>query len=555
MTNFSLVCTERGFGRERIPALALNGIKTMNWKKAVLYACFSLLAFMAGRAQAPEYDLVIIGGTVFDGTGAAGASIDLGLKDGVIASVGRILPSQGKRAINAKGLYVAPGFIDIHTHGDRGILNEQLKGAQNYITQGVTTLVTGNCGDGTYEVAQYFDRIRQQGAGLNIIHLVGHATARESVMRQADRAPTPEELQKMKGLVEKAMREGAAGMSTGLFYAPGSYAKIDEIVELAKAVRQYGGIYASHIRDESNYTTGLKASIAEAIQVGEQAGIPVEISHIKALGKAVWGQAPEVCRMIEAAQARGVRVYADQYPYGASSTSLAAATLARWVQADGRTRERLQDPELLPKIKNEMAENIERRGGPDTLRISSFRAKPEWEGKSLLEISRTLGKTPVDAAVEILLVGDPSVTSFNMSEADIEFFMKKPYVSTCSDGEIVAFGRGVPHPRNYGTFTRRIAQYVIEKKTITMEHAIRAATGLPAEVLGLRDRGLIRKGYAADIVVFNPVTIADRATYEKPHQYSAGISYVLVNGKLAVDEGRVTGALAGRPLPLAREIR
>jgi len=524
----------------------------MNWKKLSLFAFAALFCWIVGCAQAPEYDLVVTGGTLLDGTGSPGFSADIGIKDSMIASVGQIGPGAGKRAINAKGAYVAPGFIDIHTHGDRGILNEQLKNARNYIAQGVTSLVTGNCGGGTYEVGQYFAKMQQQGAGLNIVHLVGHGTVRSAIMQDADRAPTPEELEKMKGLVDKAMREGASGMSSGLFYAPGSYAKVDEVVELARVVRKYGGIYASHIRDESDYTTGLKSSIEEAIEVGERAGVTVEISHIKALGKPVWGQAPEICRIIEAAQGRGVRVYADQYPYNASGTSLTASILARWVEADGETRERLQDPKLLPKIKKEMAENIERRGGPDTLLISSFRAKPEWEGKNLLEISRIMGKTPVDAAIEMLLMGSAGVISFNMSEDDIEFFMKKPYVATCSDGDIVEFGKGIPHPRNYAAFTRKIKRYVIEKRTIPMGQAIRAATGLPAEVLGFKDRGLIKQGYAADIIIFDPIMVADRATYEKPHQYSEGIHYVLVNGKLAIEEGKFTDTLAGKPLPLSR---
>ncbi len=524
----------------------------MKWKKLSLLAFALVFSATAIRAQAPAYDLVIAGGTLFDGTGSAGLSADIAIKDGKIAAIGRIAPSAGTRVINAAGAIVAPGFIDIHTHGDRGIIVDRLKSAQNYIAQGVTTLVTGNCGDGTFDVAQYFARIQQQGAGLNVVHLVGHGTVRSAVMQNADRAPTPEELDKMRGLVEKAMREGAAGLSSGLFYAPGSYAKVDEVVELARVVKKYGGIYTSHIRDESNYTTGLKASIEEAIAVGERAGVPVQISHIKALGKPVWGQAPEICRIIEAAQGRGVKVNADQYPYNASGTSLAASTLARWVEADGKTRERLQDPKLLPRIRQEMADNIERRGGPDTLLISSFRAKPEWEGKNLLEISRITGKTPVETAIEMLIMGSAGVISFNMSEPDIEFFMKKPYVATCSDGDIVEFGKGIPHPRSYAAFTRKIRQYVIDRKTIPMAQAIRAATGLPAGILGFKDRGLLKPGYAADIVVFDPATIADKATFENPHQYAAGIRLVVMNGKPAVEEGKLTGVLAGKPLPAGR---
>ncbi|MBP1596233.1 MAG: D-aminoacylase [Acidobacteria bacterium] len=521
----------------------------MQWKKPGYLVSAFLFCIMGSRAQAPQYDLVISGGTLLDGSGNPGSPGDIAIKDGRIAAIGRIATPASIRTIDAGGALVVPGFIDIHTHGDRDVASDRLKSAQNYIAQGVTTIVTGNCGGGTFEVGGYFDTLRRQGAGLNVIHLAGHGTVRSAVMQSADRAPTAAELDRMKSLVDRAMREGAAGISSGLFYAPGSFAKVDEVVELAKVVKKYGGIYTTHIRDESNYTTGLRKSIEEAIEVGEKAGVRVEISHIKALGKPVWGMAPEICRVIEAAQARGVQVFADQYPYEASGTSLTAATLARWVQADDKTRERLQDPMLLPKIKQEMAENIERRGGPETLRISSFRARPEWQGKNLLEISRTLGKSPVDTAVEMLLMGGAGVTSFNMSEADIEFFMRKPYVATCSDGDIVAFGSGMPHPRSYAAFTRKIRRYVIERKTIPMEQAIRAATGLPAEILGLKDRGLLKAGFAADIVILDPSALADKATYENPHQYADGIRCVLVNGEVAVEGKRITGILAGKPLP------
>lgn len=510
----------------------------------------AVFCFLVCSAQAPQYDFVITGGTVFDGSGSPGYKADVGIQGDVIAAIGQITASQGRRAINAQGLYVTPGFIDMHTHGDRGIVREESKSAQNYVMQGVTTLVTGNCGDGTYNVSDYFARLQKQGAGVNIVHLVGHGTVRSAVMKNADRAPTAAELAQMKNLVDKAMQEGAWGLSSGLFYAPGSFAKVAELVELARMTRSYGGFYASHIRDESNYTTGLKASIAEAIEVGEKAGVPVEISHIKALGKPVWGQAAEVSRVIEAAQARGVKVRADQYPYDASSTSMTAATLPRWVEADGKTKDRLTDPKLLPGIRKEVADNIERRGGADTLLLCSFRAKPEWAGKTLAEVSRILGKTPADAAIEVALMGGASVISFNMSEEDIVYFMKEPYVMTGSDGEVLAFGQGLPHPRSYGTFVRKIRLYVIEKKIISIEQAIHAATGLPAETLGLKNRGLVKQGYAADVVVFDPARISDKATYTEPHQYAAGIRCVMVNGTLEVADGKFTGTLAGKPLPL-----
>ncbi len=521
--------------------------------RATVTAAFILtaaLAWFGACARAPEFDLVISGGTVIDGGGGPGIRADVAVQADKIAAVGKIGAGRGRRAVDATGMYVVPGFIDIHTHGDRRILDEDGKSARNYLTQGVTTLVTGNCGDGTFEVAGYFARLSEQGVGPNVVHLAGHGTIRSAVMNRADRAPTPEELERMKSLVDKAMREGAAGMSTGLFYAPGSFAGPDEIAALAETVRRYGGIYASHIRDESDYTVGLAAAIAEAIAVGERAGVTVQISHIKALGKPVWGKAAEVCSLVEQARARGVQVYADQYSYNASSTSMSAAVLPRWVEAEGKTRERLADARLLPRIKKEIEANIERRGGPESLVLASFRAAPEFEGKNLLEVGRATGKTPVDAAVDIVLRGDAGVVSFNMSEEDVEFFMQKPWVMTCSDGDIVRFGEGAPHPRSYGAFTRKIRRYALDKKVISLEQAIHAATGLPAQVLGLKDRGLVREGYAADLVVFDPTAIADKATFTHPHQYSEGVRFVLVNGALAVEEGNFTGALAGRPLPL-----
>ncbi len=513
----------------------------------ILFVLAAAAIFTGGCAQ-EKYDIVIGGGTVIDGTGSAGYAADIGIREGRIAAIGKFRASQAGRWIDAAGKIVAPGFIDIHTHGDRGILHEEGRKAQNYVMQGVTTIVTGNCGNGTFKVAEYFALLEEQGSGINIAHLVGHGTVRGEVMRSADRAPTNEEMQQMRSLVDAAMKEGAAGLSSGLFYAPGSFAETGEVVELAKVVREHNGIYTSHIRDESNYTTGLKASIAEAIEVGEKAGVPVQISHIKGLGKPVWGMAEEVCGIIEAAQARGVKVYADQYPYNASGTGLVSATIPRWVQAEGKTSERLKDPKLLPRIRKETAENIERRGGPETLVISSFRRNPEWEGKNLLEISEIMGKNPVDTAIEMVLMGGAGVVSFNMSEEDIDYFMRKPWVMTGSDGDVVLRGQGMPHPRSYGAFPRKIRTYAIEKKIISVEQAIRSATGLPADMLGFKDRGLIREGYAADVVVFHPESIRDAATYTQPHQYSEGIECVLINGVFAVDAGSFTGALAGKPL-------
>jgi N-acyl-D-amino-acid deacylase len=357
----------------------------------------------------------------------------------------------------------------------------------------------------------------------------------------------------MKTLIARAMEGGAAGFSTGLFYTPGSFAKTEEIIELARTVKDFDGIYASHIRDESNYTIGLIASVKEAIKVGEQAGIRVEISHIKALGKPVWGQSVEVCEIIENARKRGVKVYADQYPYKASSTGLSAAVIPRWVKAGGEMKNRLSDSKLLPRIKREIADNIDRRGGPESLVIVSFPKNRDFDGKNLLEISRMMMKPVVETAIYLVLNGSPSVISFNMTESDLEYFMKRPYVMTGSDGNLQIPGSSFPHPRSYGTFARKIRKYVIEDKIITMEQAVRAATALPAEVLDLDDRGKLEKGFAADIVVFDPDEISDKAKYSDPHQYSVGIRFLIINGEVAIEDGNYNGKLAGKPVRMNKK--
>ncbi len=504
-----------------------------------------LAFFMAGCST--SYDVVIKGGTIYDGIGKTPYVADIGVADGTIKTIGDIKTTAGL-TIDAKGLIVAPGFIDIHTHCEDGLQTEKGKNAKNYLTQGVTTVVTGNCGGGTYRVEDFFGKLGSQGIGLNVLHLVGHGTIRSHVMGQADRDPTDKELERMKKLLAQGMEEGAAGLSTGLFYTPGSFAKTDEIVELAKVVKKYDGIYATHIRDESNYNIGLKEAVQEAITVGEQAGIPVEISHIKALGMPVWGMAKDVCDLIESARERGIRVYADQYPYVASSTGLSDAVIPRRVQADGKMKDRLENPELLPQIKNKVAENIDRRGGPESLVIVSFPNNEDFNGKSLLVISQLLGKPAADTAIYLIMNGSPSIISFNMQEADLEYFMKKPYVMTGSDGNVQIPDTSFPHPRSYGTFPRKIRKYVMEEKWIAMEQAIRASTSLPAEVLGLDDRGRLEEGFAADIVVFDPDEISDKATYSSPHQYSEGIRYLLINGKLVVADGNYSGLLVGKPI-------
>jgi N-acyl-D-amino-acid deacylase len=506
-----------------------------------------LLLTMATLQCSRRYDLVISGGTIYDGSGEAPFKADIGITDGVIRHIGRIRTGRTE-VIDATGLFLSPGFIDMHTHCDGGLRKPGMSAAQNYLMQGVTTVVTGNCGSGTYRVAEYFDRLDSIGIGPNVVHLVGHGTLRGKVMGQEDRAPAADEMKEMKELLNLGMKQGAAGMSTGLFYAPGSYAKTGEIIELVQELKAYRGIYASHIRDEGSFTTGLIASVEEAIAIGEAAGIPVQISHIKALGKPVWGLSGEVTSMIASARGRGVKVMADQYPYTASNTGLSAAVLPRWVQAGGSSAVRLTDPELLPGIREEMAVNIEKRGGPGSLVIISYARDSSYNGKSLAEISELQGKPVVETAIDLILNGGSGVISYNMDESDVLHFMRQDYVMTCSDGHVQPLNEGMPHPRNFGAFTRKIRKYVLEDEIITMEMAIRAATSLPAEMLGLKNRGRIAQGCAADLVLFDPHTIRDRATFTDPHHYSEGIIYLLVNGEPVIERGIYNGKLAGRTL-------
>jgi N-acyl-D-aspartate/D-glutamate deacylase len=516
-------------------------------KKAQKQILFLLMIAFATLQCSMEYEVVLSGGIIYDGSGDAPFIADIGITDGVIQAIGRINPGKSK-VIDATGLYISPGFIDIHTHCEKGLMQPGMSAAQNYLKQGVTTVVTGNCGSGTYRVTEFFDHLDSIGIGPNVVHLIGHGTIRHTVMGQEDRAPSTDEMEQMKELLAMGMKGGAIGFSTGLFYAPGSYAETDEIIELGKEVKAFQGIYASHIRDEGKFTTGLIASIEEAISIGEAAEIPVQISHLKVLGKPVWGLSDEVTALIENARDRGVDVWADQYPYSASNTGFSAAVLPRWMQAGGETKARLTDPDLLPGIKQEMARNIVNRGGPESLLIISYSGDSTFNGKNLAEISKLKGKPVVETAIHLILNGGSDVISFNMNESDVFHFMQKDYVMTSSDGHVVLPGEGMPHPRSYGAFTRKINKYVLEDQIITMEHAIRAATFLPAKMLGLTDRGMIKKGFAADLVIFDPQYIQDMATFTDPHHYSEGIVFLFVNGKLVIENGEYNGKLAGKTL-------
>jgi N-acyl-D-aspartate/D-glutamate deacylase len=507
------------------------------------------LAFLAllFRPAPDEADLLLRGATIYDGSGSGGFVGDVALSGDRIVAVGE-WKGEARRAIDAAGLVAAPGFIDLHTHSDDTILLKGTRDNGNYTTQGCATVVTGNCGGGNLDVGAMLRAIDREGAGTNVIHLVPLNAVRRRVFGSQDRPPTGEELDRMKALVEKGMKEGAWGVSTGLIYVPGTYTKTDEIVALAKVAHEYGGIYATHLRSEAGK---LLEAIREAIEIGEKSGCPVQISHLKCSTKEAWGKMGEACALVEEARARGLKVAADQYPYAASSTGLESYTLPAWAREGGdkKLAERLDDPEAGAKIRREIAEGFERRDGADKLMIASYPKNAAYNGKTLAEIARAEGRDPVEVVVEIVRHGGAQAIGFSMREEDVLAAMKKDWVATGSDGgarTIVASVR--PHPRNFGTFPRKIGRYAIEKGEIPVAFAIRSATGLPAEILGLKDRGLLKAGYRADVVLFDPADFRDRATFEDPNHYSTGVRWLFVNGVAVIAEGKRTGALPGRAL-------
>ena len=446
------------------------------------------------------------------------------------------------RTIDARGLVVAPGFIDPHTHAAGDLSSPQRKGNVNYLMQGVTTVVTNNDGGGPVDVAAQVAEWTKNGIGTNAAVYVGHGSIRRAVMGMSDAAPTPAQLDSMKGLVARAMDAGAIGLSTGLYYAPGSYATTDEVIELARVAAAKGGRYDSHIRDESSYTIGLLASVGEVIRIGREARLPVHISHIKALGVDVWGKSDSVIALMRAARAEGVDITGSQYPYTASGTGVGASLLPRWAEVGGRDSlfARIADPATRTRLEAEMTENMRRRGGASSLLITGGRDSTV-RGKRLDEAARMWGTTPIDAALRIIRNGDASVASFNMDERDIVAFMQPDFISTDSDGS-------GGHPRLYGTYPKLLREYVREKRVLSLERAVERSSSRAAKQMGLKDRGVIALGQHADVIVFDAATISDRATYVEPTLLAVGVREVLVNGVLAVENGRPTGALAGRVL-------
>jgi N-acyl-D-amino-acid deacylase len=508
---------------------------------------------MSGATAGPahdasgSYDIVIRGGSVLDGTGAPATRADLAIRDGRIVSIGVLSSSTiSHRTIDATGLTVAPGFIDVHSHAAEGLAG-RLGEATPLVAQGVTTVFINPDGDGPIDLIAQRESFEASGIGVNVGQFVPHGSIRKRVIGLADRPPTDDELARMERIVDDGMKAAGLGLSTGLYYAPGSYATTGEIIALAKVAAAFGGVYSSHIRDEADYTIGVVAAVDEVIRISEEAHIRAVVSHMKALGPANWGKSTQLVDAIERARRRGVEVYADQYAYEASGTSIVAALIPRWAEVGGRKAllDRLNGEDAA-KVRAAISDNIARRGGAEKLVISDYPPDRAVEGRSLAAIARSRSLPPVDLVVTLLQQGDAALVSFNMSDDDIVRIMQQPWTMTCSDGDLTAPGQGKPHPRGYGAFARKLAVYVRDRHVIDLPHAVRSMTSLPAMVFGLRDRGTLRDGAVADIVVFDPAQFQDRATYQEPQQIATGVRAVLVNGVIAMEGGAPTGKRAGR---------
>jgi N-acyl-D-aspartate/D-glutamate deacylase len=585
--------------------------------------CITAFSF----SQSIQYDLLIKNGKIYDGSLNPPFKGDIAIKNDQIVKVAKSINGTAERVIDARGLIVTPGFIDMHTHVDDRMFYPENRACLNFLKQGVTTVVIGQCGGSAwplFEKAQdQANRWNQEGIGLNAAQLAGHGDVRRLVMGTEDRAPTAEELDQMKALVKEAMEQGAYGLSTGLIYVPGRYSQTDEVIELVKEIVPYGGIYHSHIRSESDR---LLEAIAEAIEIGEQTGAPVHISHFKAINYKNWGKLKEAARLIEAAQARGLKVTADQYPYPfsngnpyitlipektwlgsdeskflnssdiqtvfdqlrddqllalyqkVSANSLISPgheaylkTLSRKALVSLVTREiidlenfhgpanykerylfmeRLKNPTEAQKILDEVREHVTNAVPPEYL-IIAMCVEQELEGKSLAEAAKIKGKSVEGTAIELALMGALAVP-MKMNEDDMEFAMKKDWVATGSDGGAPFFGIGFTHIRSYSTFLHKIKKYALERKTISLEHAIRSQTSLAAKIMNWDDRGWIKAGYKADIVLLDLKKLKTETSISNPHRYSEGVAYLLVNGKVTIDKGKYTGELAGKVLKLKK---
>ena len=509
-------------------------------------------------AQQGEVDLLIKNARIIDGTGSPWFRSDIAVDDGRIVAIGVNLETRAQQTIDAAGRIVTPGFIDVHTHvestGTREGL-QKLPRADNYILDGVTTIVSGNCGSSEIDVAGWNASLK--GLGINAATLIGHNSVRRAVMGPDNRGPTPDELDSMRAIVDQAMRDGAVGFSTGLLYVPGTYAKTEEVISLAEVAAQYGGVYATHMREQG---AKLHDSIHEAVRIGKEAGMPVQISHFKIKGPARWGTIGEAIALVESYRREGVDVVIDAYPYERASSNL-GINLPRWAVSGGAEAiaRRIEDDETHARIVNDMKDMLDSGGYPDYsfATVAQYRADPSYVGRNISEINRLVERPEtVNAEIETVLdmmvdggragnTQGASMIYHYMSMEDVDTIFRYPNAAVASDGTIMAFGRGQPHPRSYGTNARMIADFVMERNILTLEDAVRRMTSLPARTFSFHDRGIVRPGFVADLVMFDPDKVKDMATFEQPHQYSEGFDYVIVNGVAVVADGEITDERSG----------
>jgi len=593
------------------------------------FAIFLVIAVShpAQKGNVDEYDVLIKNGRVLDGSLKPAFRADIAIKDDTIVKVARSIRGKAAKVINAKGLYVTPGFIDLHTHVDRGMYFPEKRACLNYLKQGTTTIIVGQCGSSAWlmfeKAEDQMKRWEEEGIGPNAALLVGHGTVRGLVLGREDREPTPEELEKMKALVKEAMEQGAYGLSTGLIYLPGTFGKTEEVIELVKVIAPYGGIYHTHIRNERDK---LLDAVKEAIEISKKSGAPAHISHFKVMGKSNWGLVKQACALIEEARSSGLKITADQYPYRFSSgypyrsliprstwlgkedterlkaldieaifdhlrdsqlielykkvtpyipiserhqqflDELPRKRLVRFVgqslislgnfQGPENSRERMlflermKDPEQAKQIRQEVKEYIDNLVGPENF-IVGICVERKLEGKSLKQVAAVKGKSIADTAIELELMGAKCVP-LQMCEEDIEYIMKKDYVGTGSDGTAPFYGIGLTHIRSYSTFLHKIKKYALQRKSVSLPHVIRSQTSLPAKVMNWDDRGWIKEGYKADIVVLDQKNIKIKTSISNPHQYSEGVKYLLINGKVVLFEGKWNGSLSGKVLKLKK---
>ena len=512
-----------------------------------VFVCLSFVFLAKITVLAAEYDLVIRGGRVVDGTGNPAYFADIGIADGKIVAIGKIR-GRGQTELDAKGQVVAPGFIDVHSHAEN---IERLPLAENFVRMGVTSLILGNCGSSRTDFSAYFDELEKIGFSANVASLIGHGSVRAQVIgRNTDRAPTSEELDEMKKLVEQAMAAGAVGFSTGLIYQPGTFAGTDEIVELAKVAAAWDGIYVSHMRNEGR---GVISAIEELLLIAREADIRAQISHIKAASESAWGLSEEMLALIEESRRAGLDITQDQYMYTASSTGM-RQLIPNSAREGGREkfRERVSDPDTKEKIVQQMLRNLRASGREDYryAAIAFFRADPSLNGLRVPEAAmRKYGRDDLRAQIDLIfeleLEGSASGVFHTMNEEDLRKFLQHPNTMIAADSSVRTFGSGVPHPRGYGNNARALARYVREEQVLSLEDAVRRMTSLPATTFRLRGRGQIAEGYAADLVVFDPETVQDHGTFTDPHQYATGFKWVLVNGEIVVADDQHTEARPG----------